>query len=312
MKTLWARIILLFLFVAKIQATELKLPKKVNCISQSEGRIVAASDDNDVYFFIEDIQNVQKLISKNVSEIKFYDEKNTIFTAMTEKGEYSVWKIIEDENKNLTCEIIFSADCSVKGKSIEKLSFTADTSYIALGLSDNSIRLHYRLRFTNSAITKIFPSKNSKITSLNFSNNNNFLISTYANGELFLWDCITGKEIAHINNLEPKNFFPSFFNEETKTIIKFNRKNELCFYDLSGKVIFKQKIEKSIKTITSPTKSGEICCITDKNEIILIDINTGKITGQAEHSETKKITAVSYHENNSVVFAGFEDGSIKN
>lgn len=196
----------------------------------------------------------------SVTTISLNEDKN-ILASGSNDGNVILWNL-----KDYSYKTIYKID-----EEITSISFNNKGSLLAIGGKNKKIAI-YDSNFS------IFKEINTKynIASLKFSQDDNYIIYTLDNGNIYFYDIINFKLIKEINlNL----FYPNnmIFNKNRTILAISGYTNKIIFLDLKKLAILKEiklDLNESITSI-SYLNDQKILVSTDSGSIFLLDLLKG-------------------------------------
>ena len=308
-------LLLLKSFCLYSQVVTVSGPVNQISINQSETLIALNDGESVTVFDTADFTPVCILDEEKVSKTAFYSEgDNESIVMITEDGQFSVRKIMKENDYWFYDpeEPFFSADCSdsTGRRSLSAVSFSPNTDFVAAAFSDNSIQVHFRLRVTQSSITKTIKSHKAKVYGLEFSRTGDFLASVSADGAAYIWNTSTGAKIAQIKGVYTRSKVPVRFTEDSLYIVSQSGRNSFRISDFSGNTLYSVVTGRPITDIRPLKDSDFIAVRNDNNEVIVYSISAKRPLSITKINSEIYCTSFEYDAAADVMYAGFRDGRL--
>jgi WD40 repeat protein len=196
-------------------------------------------------------------------------------------------------------------------KKAECLAVSNNSDYMAVAENDNIIKLYYRLRLTQNAITKSINNHKSKVYGLEFDFNSEYLASVSEDGEAFIWRTSNGTQIGRLNDVYTLAKVPVCFTGDSAFIVSQESENSFRISELSGKTLYSIMTGQTI-TMIKPLKNPDLIAIgNDKKEIVVFSISAKKAVSVFEVKRNTLLSAFEFNVTGDSLYAGFRDGSVK-
>ena len=196
-------------------------------------------------------------------------------------------------------------------KKAECLTVSNNSDYMAVAENDNTIKLYYRLRLTQNAITKSINNHKSKVYGLEFDFNSEYLASVSEDGEAFIWRTSNGTQIGRLNDVYTLAKVPVCFTGDSAFIVSQESENSFRISELSGKTLYSIMTGQTI-TMIKPLKNPDLIAIgNDKKEIVVFSISAKKAVSVFEVKRNTLLSAFEFNVTGDSLYAGFRDGSVK-
>lgn len=196
-------------------------------------------------------------------------------------------------------------------KKAECLAVSNNSDYMAVAENDNTIKLYYRLRLTQNAITKSINNHKSKVYGLEFDYNSEYLASVSEDGEAFIWRTSNGTQIGRLNDVYTLAKVPVCFTGDSAFIVSQESENSFRISELSGKTLYSIMTGQTI-TMIKPLKNPDLIAIgNDKKEIVVFSISAKKAVSVFEVKRNTLLSAFEFNVTGDSLYAGFRDGSVK-
>ena len=196
-------------------------------------------------------------------------------------------------------------------KKAECLAVSNNSDYMAVAENDNTIKLYYRLRLTQNAITKSINNHKSKVYGLEFDFNSEYLASVSEDGEAFIWRTSNGTQIGRLNDVYTLAKVPVCFTGDSAFIVSQESENSFRISELSGKTLYSIMTGQTI-TMIKPLKNPDLIAIgNDKKEIVVFSISAKKAVSVFEVKRNTLLSAFEFNVTGDSLYAGFRDGSVK-
>lgn len=308
-------LLLLKSFCLYSQVVTVSGPVNQISINQSETLIALNDGESVTVFDTADFTPVCILDEEKVSKTAFYSEgDNESIVMISEDGQFSVRKIMKENDYWFYDpeEPFFSADCSdsTGRRSLSAVSFSPNTDFVAAAFSDNSIQVHFRLRVTQSSITKTIKSHKAKVYGLEFSRTGDFLASVSADGAAYIWNTSTGAKIAQIKGVYTRSKVPVRFTEDSLYIVSQSGRNSFRISDFSGNTLYSVVTGRPITDIRPLKDSDFIAVRNDNNEVIVYSISAKRPLSITKINSEIYCTSFEYDAAADVMYAGFRDGRL--
>lgn len=284
----------------------------------SSETLMAVSDGESVNLFdTTDYSPVCILDDGQISKTAFYsDGGNEYIALITQDGQYSVRKLFRTSDywSYDPEEPYFSADCSDSSgrRKLSKVTFSNNTDYVATAFSDNSIKVHFRLRGTQSSITKTLTGHKAKVYGLEFSRNGDFLASVSTDGAAYIWNTSTGLKIAQIKNVYTRANIPVSFTEDSLYIVSQSGRNSFRISDFSGNTLYSIVTAYPIIDIKVLRDADLIAVRNENNEILVYSISAKRPVTLANIPVTEaNCTTFDFNSHADRGYAGFDDGTVQ-
>lgn len=283
----------------------------------SSGTLIAVTDNNSVTVFnTKDYSPVDKFYDGKISKISFYSEGENEFLALiTDTGLFIVRKLIKTESgwSFEKDKPYYSADCSdVSGrKTLETLSFSSNSDYIAAAFNDNSVQVHFRLRVTAGSISHTIKAHKTPVYGLEFSKNGDYLATVSTDGEAYIWNSYTTSRITHLTGIYARAKVPVYFTEDSVYIVSLDSRNSFRISDFSGNTLYSILTGRPITAI-KPLKDPDLLAIrNDKNEVMVYSISSRRPVSMASLEAEKFFTVYEFSANADLMYAGLQDGTVQ-
>ena len=196
-------------------------------------------------------------------------------------------------------------------KKAECLAVSNNSDYMAVAENDKTIKLYYRLRLTQNAITKSINNHKSKVYGLEFDFNSEYLASVSEDGEAFIWRTSNGTQIGRLNDVYTLAKVPVCFTGDSAFIVSQESENSFRISELSGKTLYSIMTGQTI-TMIKPLKNPDLIAIgNDKKEIVVFSISAKKAVSVFEVKRNTLLSAFEFNVTGDSLYAGFRDGSVK-
>ena len=285
-------------------------------IQNSSETLIAVSDGESVTVFdTKDYTPVCILDEEKASKTAFYSEGgNESIVIITEDGQFTVRKIIREDDYWLydPDEPYFSADCSdaFGRRSLTAVAFSPNSDFVAAAFSDNSIQVHFRLRVTQSSITKIIRSHKANVYGLEFSRNGDFLASVSSDGAAYVWNTSSCAKLAQIKGVYTRSKVPVCFTEDSLYIISQSGRNSFRLSDFSGNTLYSVVTGRPITAI-KPLKEPDLIAIrNDNNEVLVYSISAKRPLSITKVDTEVPCTTFDFDSAADIMYAGFKDGTV--
>ena len=199
---------------------------RITQISENaEGSLLAISDEGSVTVYdTSDYSPVCVLNDGRISKTAFYTEGGCeYFISMSSTGKFQVRKFEQDAGHwvDTLGEPYFYAECAdlERRRLITAVSFSPNADYIAAAFKDNTIQLHFRLRVTQSSISRQLKGHRSEVYGLEFSPSGEYLASVSNDGNAIIWNSYNGAKITQFNGIYSRSKVPVVFSADSTYII---------------------------------------------------------------------------------------------
>lgn len=300
-------------FAFPVFSQVVKTPFPVTNLSWSQNsESFAFTEENSI--FLRDSRTyilLDTMPLNNVDKIMFSTEgKNQVLLAITKNGVFSVYDLIEENNRlRFERNPYFTIDCS-ENKNVKNVAFSKNSDYVAAVLPDNSISLFFKLRFTKNSISRKLVGHRGSIYNLNFSKNAKYLISTSSDGKAIIWDCNKYSMISEINGIYTRTRVPAVFMNDSQRIIACDGQTSFGIFDFDGNKLVSFDTLNSIRNIKPLADSKKVAILTEKDEIEIYDLSKNKWIGYIPSYDPTTLTDFEFNKDDSRILIGYESGSI--
>ena len=289
---------------------------RITHISENaEGSLLAISDEGSVTVYdTSDYSPVCVLNDGRISKTAFYTESGyEYFISMSSTGKFQVRKLEQDSGAWVDAlgEPYFLAECAdlERRRLITAVSFSPNADYIAAAFKDNTIQLHFRLRVTQSSISRQLKGHRSEVYGLEFSPSGEYLASVSNDGNAIIWNSYNGAKITQFNGIYSRSKVPVVFSADSTYIIYQDGRNSFRIADFSGNTLYSVMTGRSITAI-QPLKDPDLVAIcNDKNEIMVYSISMHRPLSAVKVPESG-LSAFEFDSKADKMYAGFHDGAV--
>ena len=281
--------------------------------------LLAISDRESVTLYdTSDYSPVCIINEEKASRTAFYSEGDDhYFVIMTRDGLISVRKVLREDGYWF-CDpndTYFSADCSDSrgNRNLTAVSFSNNSDYVAAAFNDNSVQVHFRLRGTQSAISRVIQKHKTMVYGLEFSRNGEYFASVSTDGHAYVWNSYNSAQLVHLKGVYTRSRIPVYFTDDSLYIISQHGRNAFCLSDFQGNTLFSIMTSRPITAI-KPLKDPDLIAIrNDKDEVIVYSISSrGPISIVRVKSEnSSEFTVFEYDSSADLMYAGFKDGNVQ-
>lgn len=298
--------------------------KIIQITENAEGTLLAISDEGSVTVYdTSDYSPVCMLNDAKISKTAFYTEGSyEYFVSMTDSGLFQVWKLEKDIDTwvDELGEPYFFAECAApeRRKAITAVSFSQNADYIAAAFKDNTIQIHFRLRVTQSSISRQIKGHRAQIYGLEFNPTGEYLASVSTDGNAFIWNTFNNTKITQFSGVYARSRVPVYFTQDSNYIVFQDGRNTLRIADFSGNTLYSIMTGRPI-TALKPLKDPDLIAIcNDKNEIMVYSISSRRQISIVKTPELKSditqkqldFTAFDFDSKADKMYAGFSDGAV--
>lgn len=314
--TLLSALILLYSFCLYSQVVTAAGPVLQITQNSSETLIAVSDGENVSVFDTSDYSPVCILNEEKIFKTAFYSDGGTeSIVIITEDGRYLVRKIFRNSDywQYDPEEPFFSADCSDSTglRRLVKVNFSSNTDYIAAAYSDNSIKVHFRLRGTQSSITKTITGHKAKIYGLEFSRSGDYLASVSTDGAAYIWNSSTGTKIAQLKGVYTRANIPVSFTGDSLYLISQSGRNSFRISDFAGNMLYSIVTAYPIIEIKALKDPDLIAVRTENNEILIYSISAKRPISLSTIPAEPVCTSFDFNSRADSGYAGFKDGTVQ-
>lgn len=304
----------LFFCCAVLSAQVLTLDQSVTTLSvNANDGILAVSDADSLSAYETPLYTrISSIKEENINRSLFYQEQNgELLIAMTDAGTFLLYRQA-DEGKAYGEAESYRLAGYADGKTLCCTAFSNNTNYIAAAYTDFSIRLHFKLRFTQDMITRTLTGHRSAIYSLAFSDDEKYLASVSTDGEAIIWDCATYTQAAKIEQVYTDSKIPAVFTADSLRLITMESESAVRISDNAGLNPFTIDTGNVVRALKPLPDADKIAVLSDKNDITIYSLATQKSVGVMRLPETEKtdITAFVFCHTETAAFVGCASGSV--
>ena len=289
---------------------------RITQISENaEGSLLAISDEGSVTVYdTSDYSPVCVLNDGRISKTAFYTEGDCeYFISMSSTGKFQVRKFEQDAGHwvDTLGEPYFYAECTdlERRRLITAVSFSPNADYIAAAFKDNTIQLHFRLRVTQSSISRQLKGHRSEVYGLEFSPSGEYLASVSNDGNAIIWNSYNGAKITSFNGVYARSKVPVVFSADSIYIIYQDGRNSFRIADFSGNTLYSIMTGRSITAIR-PLKDPDLVAIcNDKNEIMVYSISMHRPVSAVKVPEAG-LSTFEFDSKADKMYAGFSNGAV--
>ena len=283
-------------------------------ISQSsDGSIYAVSDNDSVTLYdASDFSVIAVINEKKAVKTSFNTADDGLYIIiMTENGMFSMRKLekIGGRWTYYPNSSYYQADCSAKTPMTAR-AFSANSDYVAAAYNDKSIQLHFRLRVTQSSITKSVKEHSTAVYGLEFSRSGEYLASVSKDGTAYIWNTGNMSRQATLKNVYTKSAIPVYFSEDSDYIICMDGRTSFRVCDLTGKILYSVMTGHSIVALKPLKDPDLIAVLDDKNEFMIYSISDRIPLLSASAAAMPPITAFEFNEKATYALVGCENGAV--
>lgn len=189
------------------------------------------------------------------------------------------------------------------------LAYNINGNYIATGNSDGLIKVYMQNYLTNAFISRTFGELGSPIYSLNFSQDNKYLISGSADDSACIWNVASGKLIKAFPYYSESKV-PVLISRDSLHVCMATSPNTIGIFDLEFQKLREIRTEAEIKSIRLSSDESKLIILTEDNIFHFYDIFTADITNYIPAYNESPITAFAFNNVTTKVVICHEDGSL--
>lgn len=282
----------------------------------SAGTLLAVSDEKCVTVYdTADFSQVCVFDEPLASKTAFFTENGEEhLSIMTNDGQLSVRKI----RRKVTSwyyeprEPYFSAVLgnSARFSNVVCSALSDNSDYVAVAFGDNSIKLYFRLRFTQNAIAKTISSHTSPIYGLEFNPTGEYLASVSEDGNAYIWDTNSGAKIGDMKAIYTRARVPVYFTSDSSAIISQDGKSTFRISDLTGNTLYSIATTQVITSLC-PLKDPDLIAIgNDRKEVVVYSISARKVLSVYEVKRNSLLSAYEFDRKADSIYAGYRDGMV--
>ena len=306
---------LVFLFISSSMSAQIvRVKGTVLQISQSsDGSIYAVSDNDSVTLYdAADFSVIAVINEKKAVKTSFNMAEDGLYIIiMTENGMFSMRKLEKTDGRctYYPNSSYYQADCSGKTPMTAR-AFSSNSDYVAAAYNDKSIQLHFRLRVTQSSITKSVKEHSTAVYGLEFSRNGEYLASVSKDGTAHIWNTWNMSRQATIKNIYTKSLIPVYFSADSDYIICMDGRTSFRVCDLTGKILYSVMTGHSIVSLKPLKDPDLIAVLDDKNEFMIYSISDRIPILSASAAAMPPITAFEFNDKATYALVGCETGAV--
>ena len=288
------------------------------CLSEnSDSSLLAVSYENSVVVMNpQDFSPVCVIEEEKAEKTSFYKEGNSEYLSiMTSSGMFSVRKITKDENGWIydPDEPYFSVDCSdSKGRrKINAMAFSRNSDFIAVAFNDFSVQVHFRLRITQSSITRKIIEHKTPVYGMEFSGNGEYLATVSEDGEAYIWNTSNSTKVTQLKGVYARSRVPVYFTEDSVYIVSTDGRNSFKISDFAGNTLYSIMTGRAITGI-KPLKDPDLIAVrNDKNEVMIYSISSRRPLSVVNVESENLFSAYEFTPYGDLMYAGFKNGSLQ-
>lgn len=238
LRILFACFYCLFFRFAALSAQVVKLPLPVTSLSvNADDTVLAVSDSASISTYdISGYTRTSNINEEYINRSLFYQGPyDELLITMTRAGKFLLYRHPSDDKKAYEKTEEYRLNDYTDGKTISCNAFSKDTNYSAAALTDFSIQIHFKLRFTKDMITRTIEGHQSEIYGLEFSNNEKYLASVSKDGAAYIWRCSDYEQAGRIDSVYTKSDIPIYFTADSLRIISMEHGASFRISDLEEK-----------------------------------------------------------------------------
>lgn|GEM_PF-660851 len=304
-----------FFCYAVLPAQVVKLPRPVTSLSvNSNDTVLAVSDSDSISTYNTSEYTLMSDINEEyINRSLFYREQNDeLLITMTNEGTFLFYGH-QSGGRNAYGKIEeYMLTDYAKGKTISCNAFSKNTNYSAAAFTDFSIQIHFKLRFTQSMVTRTIEEHQSEIYGLEFSADEKYLASVSKDGVAYIWSCYNYMQAARIDNVYTRSEIPVYFTADSSYIISMDDSDSFSISDLNGQKVAGFTTDARIIALLPLSDPDKIAVLTDKNEISIYSVQRQKSIGvvRLPQTETSDITAFVFCHTENAAFVGCASGAV--
>ena len=315
LRILFACFYCLFFRFAALSAQVVKLPLPVTSLSvNADDTVLAVSDSASISTYdISGYTRTSNINEEYINRSLFYQGPyDELLITMTRAGKFLLYRHPSDDKKAYEKTEEYRLNDYTDGKTISCNAFSKDTNYSAAALTDFSIQIHFKLRFTKDMITRAIEGHQSEIYGLEFSNNEKYLASVSKDGAAYIWRCSDYEQAGRIDSVYTKSDIPIYFTADSLRIISMEHGASFRISDLEGKKVAGINTGRKIIALRPLSDPDKIAVLNDKNRIVIYSVQQQKSVGviRLPETETSDITAFDFCHTENAVFVGCASGAV--
>ena len=283
----------------------------------STGTLLAISDEKCVTVYdTSDFSQVCVFNEPMATKTAFFTENGEEhLSIMTNDGQLSVRNI----RRKITSwyyepsEPYFSAVLgnTARLSNIVCSALSDNSDFVAVALSDNSVRIYFRLRFIKNTIIKSISKHNARIYGLEFSPSGEYLASVSEDGNAYIWDTNNSVKVASLEDCFTRARVPVYFTSDSSAIISQDGESSFRISDFTGKTLFSIATNQVITSLR-PLKDPDLIAIgNDRKEVVVYSISARKVLSVYEVKRNSLLSAYEFDRKAESIYAGYRDGVVQ-
>ena len=283
----------------------------------STGTLLAISDEKCVTVYdTADFSQVCVFNEPMATKTAFFTENGEEhLSIMTNDGQLSVRNI----RRKITSwyyepsEPYFSAVLgnTARLSNIVCSALSDNSDFVAVALSDNSVRIYFRLRFIKNTIIKSISKHNARIYGLEFSPSGEYLASVSEDGNAYIWDTNNSVKVASLEDCFTRARVPVYFTSDSSAIISQDGESSFRISDFTGKTLFSIATNQVITSLR-PLKDPDLIAIgNDRKEVVVYSISARKVLSVYEVKRNSLLSAYEFDRKAESIYAGYRDGVVQ-
>lgn len=281
-------------------------PVKSICWNQ-DGSLIAYTSSEKLY--LRNTKNYQleaSLSLQNISSFSFTknDGKSSV-SGVTLSGDYFIWDYNNPEETSID-NLSFTTNFSEENK-ISQIQISDNGKLIALALENQTFKL-YRLNDEKETEIVIEETLDSKISCLNFSKNNSYVLCGTKDGNVRVWKTESEAQSEVLESVYGYLELPSLITN-SGTVIASDSPTSLVFYNLDGSKKNRIEAGSRIKSIALSDNQYQLVVLTDDDRLCFYSTMTYSMKGYIATVIDDSILLFSTNSDDSKIIVYFNDGS---
>ena len=324
-------VLLLFsIFSSVVYAGDLdylvKITSPVNVICWNKDSSMFAIAENDT-ITVRDAQTLEikySLFFDNTIDLAFSEENNgenlpsdDVILGISNQF-IALWNLQKESTDGIAPDIGYlitpplSAD-NKTSRNILKTVFSNSSDFFAAALSDGSIQLYFKLRYTKETVARPLEGHKTPVTSLSFNSDDSLLASVSSDGNIRIWKTNTASLVSSIDFKDYKNQSPVIFSPDSNQLIVCAEKksgNELVFLSFDGKIKKRLPVKNTIREFTVTPDGRLIIILTENDSFEFYRTDDGSQLGYIPTFAVSKLMCFAFNEDCTQLLTGHQNGSV--
>ncbi|MDE7392528.1 MAG: hypothetical protein K2M90_08750, partial [Treponemataceae bacterium] len=195
------------------------------------------------------------------------------------------------------------------GQEVVCAAFSHDSDLIAVAFSDGSVRLYFKLRYTQKLTTKKLEGRARNVHSLSFSPDSSLVAAASSDGLIYVWDTVDGALISEIDSFVGMRT-PVAFSADSKSVYGCIEENVVSLMAFNGNALREVRVQSTVSQFTVTPDDKTLIVLTDDGLLEFYSLESGRLLGYIPPFNDSPLISFAFSSDYSQVLTGHQDGSV--